>query len=180
MSNQISSPSPCATSAAVSFTEEQQGFLELFDGALDACLYAGVHTSCMHRAIDGRITWLRIDARPRFRPSGWATIAGAPYSSHHKVTNGTPEAAAEIFQPWRTIRRVAVTALRTFKLRAAAAVEAGWERVELHRVVDAGYWSHMGALYERAGDHAWRSKVALPNRRRVGPLNRLALTPART
>ncbi|MCA9720083.1 MAG: hypothetical protein KC468_35795 [Myxococcales bacterium] len=160
------------------YSDDQHEALEAFDRALDACLDAGVRTACMHRVIDNRLTWLRTDFRPTFRPWGWKTIAGAPYSPHHDVTNGTPEAAVEIFRPWRVVRRFASTALRTFKLRSSTAIDAGFERVELHRVVDAGYWSHMGWLYERAGDHAWKANVAPSQHRRVGPSGPPALVMA--
>ncbi len=147
-------------------TEQQLEALERFDEALDRALAAGVHTSCLHHALDNRATRLRLAKRPVLHPSGWRTIAGAPESPHHHVTPGTPEAHSEIFDASVQLdRTLAAQRRREFKARAAAAIDAGWSRVDLHRTIDAGYWSMLGEMYERAGQHAWRAKIAAPRPR---------------
>ena len=155
-----------STPAPPTHTDDQLEILERFDQALDSALAAGVHISCLHHALDNRATRLRVSKRPALQPIGWRTIAGVTASPHHHVTPGTPEAHAEIFDvPDQFDRNHAAQRLREFKRRATAAIGAGWSRVDLHRSVDAGYWSTLGEMFERAGQHAWRAKIAAPRPR---------------
>ena len=148
-------------------TDEQLEILERFDRSLDNALRAGIHPACLHAAIDGRITWLRINRPPGLKPMGWRIIAGRPVDPRRpSPTPGTLQAHDDIFRPVPTVtRREAAARLREFKLRTTAVAEH-WPRESLHRDVDAAYWSNLGEMFSRAGDHAWSARVAGPMRSR--------------
>ena len=148
-------------------SDSQLELLELFDRSLDSALKAGVHPACLHAAIDGRITWLRLIRPLGLRPMGWRTVDDRPVDPRRpSPTPGTIQAHDDIFGPAPTVtRRAAAARLREFRSRAAATLEH-WPRESLHRDVDAAYWSRLGELFNRAGDHAWAARVAGPSRAR--------------
>lgn len=144
-------------------TDEQLEILERFDRALDTALEAGIHPACLHSALGNHGTPLRIALWPPLRPNGWETIPGAPVDPLRSPTPGTPEAHAEIFRPMPTVDPCkAAERLRDFKRCAALALQLR-SQANLHRTIDAAYWSLLSEMFGRACDHAWAAKIAAPS-----------------
>lgn len=142
--------------------------LEAFDLALDRALEAGLDPACLHTLVvtRGHETSLAPQRvpRPALRPNGWRTVAGVkPDLRLPRSTPGTPEAAAEIFGRVRHIHSCELSArFGGFAVAVANALAADWQPVELHRTIDAGYWGGLADLYQRASDHAFRSRISPP------------------
>ena len=145
-----------------SHTDEQLEALELFDRSLDNALKARLHPTCLHHAIDNRTTRPQLRDTPSLQPIGWMTIPGARENSGSQVALGTPTAHEELFrQPEQPDARDAARSLREFCSSVTRALEH-WPRENLHRCVDAAYWTELAELFQRAGDHAWRATISGP------------------